>query len=240
MEVNNIINNSVNNDVSTLSSSINLKALENAKVTDANSSSFTLDIENIYKRSDFANTIKESLTQLAVNQNNLKQIDQQEKLLSQIQNSTQSIIESDNFANAEKQYQPVIEKAITEYNDLRVDYNSEFNKHQEETDSRGYFDGILGSRPLKTNEILDAVEKQRQQIAQDKEIVQNNINQIETKELKTIGKEIEKVMAEAPFKPIDFGKATSDFSATNIHSIVGSVATAQANAIPAHSQKLLA
>jgi len=240
-ELNNVFNNkTVSTDVSTLSSSVNLKALENLKVNELTSNSFTLDIENGFVRSNYANQMKDSLAQLAVEQTNMQQITKQENLLTSIQSAVVELNASEDYTATETKVQPKIAQAMDQYNQLVVNYNADFVKHQADTDSTAYFDGILGAKPLNPADIIKAVDQKRENLSMYKQSVEQNIEKIETKELKTIGDEIAKVVAESPFKPSDFGASTSDFSSTNINSLAGSVATAQANAVPLHAQKLLA
>ena len=240
-ELNNVFNNnSVNTDVSTLSSSVNLKALENAKIEELNSNSFTLDIENNFVRSNYANEMKDSLMQLATEQTTMQQITKQEDLLASIQNAVVELETSGDYTSTETKVQPKIAQAMDQYNAIAVNYNADFVQHQADTDSTAYFDGILGSKPLSPSDIIKAVDEKREDLSQYKQAVEQNIEKIETKELKTIGDEIAKVVAESPFKASDFGASTSDFSSANINSLAGSVAAAQANAVPLHAQKLLA
>lgn len=240
MEVNNAYLNNVNTDVSTLSSSVNLKALENAvKPNELDSSSFTLDIDTSLRRSDFSVQLKESLNDLAINQKNIQNVNKQEAILSSIQNAATTLQNSQNFEQDQEVIQPQIENSINEYNSISSNLVKDFAKYQQDTDSKGYFDGILGAKPLSPSDIIKAVEDQRAYLDQISTSANKEIEQIETRAQKTIGAEIEKAAARAPYEPVDFGKNTTDFTSTNINSIVGSVISAQANAIPAHSQKLL-
>ncbi|HFU76828.1 MAG TPA: hypothetical protein ENK66_11350 [Arcobacter sp.] len=241
MEITEINNSYINNstDVSTLSSSVNLKALENAKSVQLDSSSFTLDIDTSFRRSDFATTLKESLNQLAVNQSNIQQVNQQREILSSIHNAAQSLLSSENFEITQNEVQPQIESSIQTYNSISANLSKNFAEYQEDTTSRGYFDGILGAKPLSPGDIIKAIEEQQKFLDMSSNKAQENVQEITTRAKQTIGAEIEKAAARAPYEPVDFGKNTSDFTSTNINSIVGSVISAQANAIPAHSQKLL-
>jgi hypothetical protein len=237
MEINNTYLVNVN-DSSTLSSSVNIKALENAKTFQLSNSSFTLDMDISLRRSDFANQLKDSLNNLAINQQKIQYINKQEKILDTIQNDVMQLQSSTNFEVSQETIQPKIEASINEYN-TNIDYRTEFTQFQETTQSQSYFDGLLGAKPLSPSDIRKAVEEQMQYLKQINSEASQNIEKTERKALKTIGDEIEKVIARAPYEPVDFGKNTTDFTSTNINSIVGSVVSAQANAIPAHSQKLL-
>ena len=127
-----------------------------------------------------------------------------------------------------------------EYNYLSSDINKNFEKYQEETSSQNYFDGMLGAKPLNPQEIIAAVKEQQQVVREEKKFFSNEIEKIEKKAKEVINSEIEKSKQEAPFKNIDFGKNTANFTSANINTIVGSVVYSQANATPANSPKLLA
>lgn len=242
MEINNnYLNGDINStEISTLSSAVNLKALENVKTNDNSSSSFTLDIANSYKRSDFSNTLKDSLNQLSVNQQNLQEINTQRDILSSIQTDATSLIDAEDFEQVETVVQPQIESSIDQYNSIVANLEEDFSKYQENTDSKAYFDGILGAKPLRPSEILNAVADKQRLLDNMSNLIDQNTQKIESKALKTISDEIDKAAKSAPYEPIDFGKNISDFTSTNINSIVGSVVSAQANAVPANSPKLLA
>jgi len=237
MEINNNIPNTSVNDVSTLSSSINIDTLNNTqKVEQSKNNSFSLDRNISINRSDLSNTLKEFTKEISKVQVTQSQLQSQTNILNDMQTLTHSIISSENPQKAADEAQPSIEAFINMYNTNSV----QLSANQEDTDSTTYFDGKIGAKPLSTSEILEAVEKQMAFVNQQNEQSSKNLQELETRALNTIGKEIEQSAQKAPFEPIDFGKDIGNFSSANINNIVGSVATSQANAIPANSPKLLA
>lgn len=241
MEVNNnyLNNNVISDSVSTLSSSINLQALQDVSKEQLSSNSFSLEIDNITKRSNFSNTLQDTFAQLIQNQNLTKQINQQQNILDSIQNVTTQLQMSENFEAAQTTLQPQIQSSIEKYNSISANLQKDFEKYQQNTQSRNYFDGILGAKPLSPADILKAVEDQQRLLDSMQQNNTQATEQVVTRAKETIGEEVSKAVANAPFKQIDFGKNMTDFSSKTINNVVGSVVSAQANAIPAHSPKLL-
>ena len=99
---------------------------------------------------------------------------------------------------------------------------------------------MLGAKPLNPAEIIDAVSKQMEIVKNEEKYFTDNVEKVVQKSIETINIEIDKSNKEAPFKNIDFGKNTANFTSANINNVVGSVVSSQANAIPANSPKLLA
>ena len=241
MDVNtNVINTSVN-DVSTLSSAVNLKLLSGAEKVDGNQNgSFTVDSTINIQKSDLSNSLKEFVNQIGANQSNQVKLESMSTILNDIKDILNKVVASESPSVTADVYQPTIQEHMEKYNSISSDISKNFEKFQEETDSTTYFDGRLGAKPLSPSDILEAVERQMAIVNQQKEFTAKNIENIETKALNTIGEEVSKAAAEAPFEPIDFGKDIGNFSSANINNVVGSVALSQANAIPANSPKLLA
>ena len=246
MEVNNDFNNSYvnplvnSNDVSSLSGSINLKALDTAVgVSDVSDESYSLNIDSSYKRSDLASLLKDAILNISKNQQALNNLSEQSNVLNKLQEVASTLIKSETPKIITSEAQLTMEEFINKFNNLTQDFNKRFAESQDDTTSRTYFDGLIGAKPLSPSEIIDAVERQMKIINQNSETATKEIQEFKSKAIETIEKEIAESNAKAPFEPIDFGKNISDFTSANINNIVGSVATVQANAIPAHSPRLL-
>lgn len=237
MEVNNYIDSSpiIASDLSTLSNSMNVKALDGVNVIHEDSSSFSLALNTQDRRSDLSVSLKNMIQEISTSQLTLQSLNKQSTILSNIQ----EMVSNDNETLLEN-IQPSVEELLAKYNYLSTDINKNFEKYQEETNSRNYFDGMLGSKPLNPAEIIEAVQQQQEIIKAEKKFFGDNIEKVTNKALEVISLEIDKSNKEAPFKNIDFGKNMADFSSANINNVVGSVVASQANAIPANSPKLLA
>ncbi|MDX9743825.1 MAG: hypothetical protein RBT59_08420 [Arcobacteraceae bacterium] len=237
MEINNYIDNSptIGSDLSTLSSSMNIKALDSVNVVGEGSNSFSIEFNTQERRSDLSLSLRNMMEDISVSQVALQNLNEQSTILSNIQ----EMVSGDNQSLLEE-IQPSVEELLSKYNSLSTDINKNFAKYQEETDSRNYFDGMLGSKPLNPAEIIKAVEQQQEVVKAEKKFFGDNVEKVADKALEVINIEIDKSNKEAPFKNIDFGKNTADFTSANINNVVGSVVSSQANAIPANSPKLLA
>jgi hypothetical protein len=242
VEINEYINNPLLNTgelSSTLSSSINVKALEKVDLSSENSNSFLLDLNVIERRSDLSVSLKGMMENISSSQISLKNLDLQSNILTTLKEAAISTVTYENPTSLED-LQPSVEELLSKYNYLSSDINKNFEKYQEDTQSRNYFDGMLGAKPLNPAEIIKAVDKQIEIVKAEKEFFSDNFEKTSSKALETINIEIDKSNKEAPFKNIDFGKNTADFTSANINNVLGSVVSSQANAIPAHSPKLLA
>jgi hypothetical protein len=84
------------------------------------------------------------------------------------------------------------------------------------------------------------VEKQKENLkVVDKQL--NNEMQIVSKKADNIILEAKEVQKEkSPFKQIDFGKESSNFTSNNFSAVSGAIATAQPNPFQSHSVRLLA
>lgn len=242
MEINEYINNPLLNAgelPSTLSSSINVKALEKVDLSSETSNSFLLDLNAVERRSDLSLSLKSMMDNISSNQISLKNLDLQSNILTTLKEAAISTVTAENPTSLED-LQPSVEELLSKYNYLSSDINKNFQKYQEDTQSRNYFDGMLGAKPLNPAEIIDAVEKQMKIVESEKKFFNDNFEKTANKALEVINVEIDKSNKEAPFKNIDFGKNIANFTSANINNVLGSVVSSQANAIPANSPKLLA
>jgi hypothetical protein len=242
VEINEYINNPLLNAgelPSTLSSSINVKALEKVDLSSESSNSFLLDLNAVERRSDLSLSLKSMMDNISSNQISLRNLDLQSNILTTLKEAAVSTVTLENPTSLED-LQPSVEELLSKYNYLSSDINKNFQKYQEDTQSRNYFDGMLGAKPLNPAEIIDAVEKQMKIVESEKKFFNDNFEKTANKALEVINVEIDKSNKEAPFKNIDFGKNIANFTSANINNVLGSVVSSQANAIPANSPKLLA
>ncbi len=234
---NNPINTSLN-EVSNLSSSVNLHALEQTRnITNSDEGSFSINLTNNTKRSDLSTTLKNFTQEIASRQFIADNLHKQTNLLNELQTTTNKIVDAQNPQEMSDQLQPSIEANINQYNEMVA----QIDLTQEDTvPSRAYFDGKVGAKPLSPSEILQAVEKQMSLVKEQQHSNNQQLDQVKTEALKTINTQIEQTKAASPFKEIDFAQDIGNFSSANINNVLGSVAVSQANAIPANSPRLLA
>ena len=235
MDVNNISSSSLT-DVSTLSSSVNLESVSSISELNSDSKSPLIVSDTTNKRSDLATSLKDYMNQINIGQQRTIQLNNQTEILNNIQSLANTIPDTEDQTSLSEQ----ISAEISNYNSIAVPITTDISELNEDTESTSYFDGILGAKPLSTTEIMKEIEKHTTQIKQQQTYTSNELQKVEKKALDTIGKEMTKSAQQAPFEPVDYSKNISNFSSANINSVVGSVAASQANAIPAHSPKLLA
>ncbi len=236
MDINNVTNTSLT-DVSTLSSSVNLNSVSNiAELNDENSQNSSAINDTSIKRSSLSNSLKDYMNQISIAQTTTVQISNQENILNNISNLASTIPDMEDETTLSNQ----ITTEITNYNNIAIDINRNLEDSNMDTESRTYFDGKLGAKPLSAYEIMDEVQQKSEQLEAQKKYTSEESKKIETRALDTIGKEIDKSAKQAPFEPVDYGKDIGNFSSANINTVLGSVAASQANAVPANSPKLLA
>lgn len=158
-------------------------------------------------------------------------------IANEISNSVRQVIESPQKAQELDDIQPKIEKLITSFNNVSTQIRSDIDKielGQEDAKSRVYFDGILGSKPLSSEEIFKAVDAQKQRLQQVNQAINNEVSQITTQTKQDISFEIEQSQQKFEFrKPVEF-------EAQTVKEVEGSLITSQANAQPEQNIKLLA
>lgn len=239
MEINDYLNNPIQGSDSTLASSINVKALEQVNLSKESNNSFSLEFNLQERRSDLSLNLKTSMDSISSSQVSLRDLNTQSDILTNLKETVLNATSLGSQVSLDD-LQPSVEDLLAKYNYLSSNINKNFGKYQQETDSHNYFDGILGAKPLNPAELISAIDKQFEVVQSEKKFFNDNVEKVTNKSLEVINIEIDKSNKEAPFKNIDFGKNTADFTSTNINNVVGSVVSSQANAIPANSPKLLA
>ena len=237
MEINNITNNligdlSLQNSFSKPDNSINTN---NINLDSSNlSNSYLVNTDITAKRSELSNNLSPLIQSVATNQIELSKLSTQDNILSNIIKTSTEVRENPETLT------PQVEHSL---NELMAKYKNTVTNdtvaQNENSNSTAYFDGLAGAKPLKIQDMIETAQKIQVSVKEDIKIVETNIDTIKTDALNSIQNEISNNATLKPNKQIDFGKHTSDFSATNINSLVGSVIQTQANAIPAQSQRLL-
>lgn len=207
---------------------------ETSGVDDAQeSSSYSVEVDSEAKRSNLSTQLEDTISQIAHNQVTLSQLNEQSELLNTIEDLATQIVESQTPVVTADEVQPQIEEAISQYNELAKSLSERFKESQEDTNSKDYFDGILGAKPLSPADILKAVEQQREIVQEREQVVQTQTQELEQQALETIGNERQESAQNSPFEPSDFA------SSNDLSSVSGSVIASQANAQPRNSPRLL-
>ena len=237
MEINNI--NSLNN-VSNLNDNNSLNKLSNDLIvsnSDEQNNSYSINQDITPKRSNLSMVLNQFIPLITQNQTDLSNLNKQNNILDSMSNVVNNI--EGKSTNSKINHESHIKELAQNYNKVEAQIKL-VNDLNEEGDSHSYFDGAFGSSPLNVNDMLNQV-NQKQEITKNRiEIINNNIDEIKSNVNNQIENEVTKTNQSMPFKNIDFGKHTSDFSSANINNIIGSVVLSQANAIPSNSPRLLA
>jgi len=207
-----------------------------------------IDVEQIQSsnriQSEFAGNLSNNITQLSQIQNNQNTVTQQLSITSKIVQVVKQAVSSESPSQALDNIQPQVQTLINNYNDLEKDNStlSKINSIIEEKNnenSRSYFDGTLGSKPLSHSEIFAAVDKQRELLTTNKTNLSNEFEQVvkDTKDI--IQKERVIVEEKMEFKVVNFGQESAQFNNNSIANIEGSIVSSQPNASQQQSFKLL-
>jgi len=238
MELNNVANNTIQ-DLQSIKDTVNLNKVNPNEISnhlENNSKAYLLDQNIPSKRSELSNNLNQHLTSIGKSQIQISNLDKQSNILSEITKVTLEITASTSPEVTADAVQPSVAQLMTNYNNLTPKIQLD---QDPDATSTTYFDGVLGAKPLSVSDITAAVEEQMKLVKQNTQVIHKQIEEVKTKAINTIGDEIAKNEAAKPFKNIDFGKMTSDFSSASINNIMGSVALTQANAVPVQAQKLL-
>lgn len=197
-------------------------------------------------RSSFANNVMNSLTKIENIQNIQSSINLQLETANKMESSTQNILSSAQNDLALDDIQPEINSLLNKFNttskniSMQISGALETTQSTENTKSRMYFDGVVGSKPLSAEEIFDAVSQQKERLSQINEALNSEIINT-TKEVSASFKKESTVSNEYnDMKNIDFKNESSNFTAQSLKEIKGDIVPAQANAQTEENIKLLA
>lgn len=163
-----------------------------------NISQLSAKVNTNEKFSNISNDIKNSISNIKKLEMSQSLLSQQNDLVNQLQTTTSNLNETDLNSKAVK-----VNSIITQYNSNSNKIYSnlqEYYNEQKSDKSQIYFDGVLGSIPLSSQEIFEAIQKQKSAI----EVVNNEINQFKEKEIEYSKKVIQEQENENSFAKIDF------------------------------------
>jgi hypothetical protein len=239
MEINNVSNNNLVNDLSLQTnlntSSNNIQANSVEKTATSLSNSYLVNSDITPKRSELSNNLTPLISSMASEQSKLSNLNNQNNILDNIITISKDVVKDPQTLT------PEVEQSL---NELMSKYQNsstiqEIANENLNSNSTAYFDGMVGAKPLKLQDMIDTSTKLKESTNNEIKVVEQKIDTIKTQVFDNIENEKINNANLKPNKNIDFGKNTSDFSASNINNLMGSVIQTQANAIPAQSQKLL-
>ena len=221
------------NNVQNLNNAQNVNTIENKSSVVTN----IVPTHELPKNAHLSNNISSLIDNISkvdiVSKNISNQINTLDKLNTHINS-----LKNNNVSQNE--IQPQIAKLISNYNTSAQDLNTHLSyKENLDSTSHSYFDGKAGSIPID-------VELLSKTTSQNKEVLNNTLNQIKKthdvfkQDVSTaITHETNVSNEQSPFKEIDFGKESADFTKTNLTNISGSVVSVQANATQTQATRLL-
>ena len=196
-------------------------------------------------QSSFATNLMSNVTQIStamsVQSTVLKQLD----IVGEIEQSIGSVVSNPSGGQTLNDIQPKIKSLMDNFNSYSSNISTTIgtisSNSTEESRSRVYFDGILGAKPLSSEEIFAEVQVQRERLqninkAANDEVI-NNIQK--SKEMFQVQKQ-EHVFQQPQVKDVDFSLESSKFTAQTLKEFSGSISDTQANAKVDQNIKLLA
>jgi len=192
-----------------------------------------IEVNQTAKTSELAENISSNISKIANLQKAQVTISAQLEITSEIVKTTNSANDSSSIQLDDKQ--PAIKKHMDDFNTL-----SEGFKKPEISDEIGiYFDGKVGAKPLSSGEILDASAEQQERLTKFSQNIANEIDSILSQTKNTIATEQTEIETKVEFK-VNYEQASQQFDTSTLSNIQGNFLPSQANAIPFHSEKLLA
>ena len=189
------------------------------------------------QRSDLATSLGDVISDVATVSSLSSKIDIQTKAMDKMQLQISDIKAG---KTTQEQAQPDIAKNITEYNVRAEKINIEIKANSgTENESHTFFDGRFGSIPLDIEGLEQTVSVKKEELSTNKKVTTEQVEAFKYQALKILETEIVKSNESSPFKEINFGVESANFSSSKITNIIGSIVSSQANALPPHAQKFL-
>jgi len=136
--------------------------------------------------------------------------------------------------------QPTIKSLMDNFNSNsnKIDFN-QLVLDQDSADSTAFFDGILGSKPLSPSDIMEATQSKMMLLESMKTTTNTSSDEAINEVKSTIVQERQTSQENSPFKEINFGKESADFTSNNVNNTVGSIVTSHASPSTSHTIRLL-
>ncbi len=213
----------VRNDTKIQSDSSNLK------------SNLVVDVTNDVQ-SKFSNKLTNTIDRVSSLQNLQSTVNTQINVVNEINSNIQSATSIELLDKV----QPTVKNLMDNFNSNMegLDLNQILFDH-ESVDSHTYFDGTLGSKPLSPSKIMEATENSMRLLESLKSNLDTSHDVMVNEIKNNISQEREVSQQSSPFKDVNFGKESSDFTSSSINNTVGSIATIQTNPSTSHTIRLL-
>ncbi len=194
-------------------------------------------------KSSFANNLMNNIKQISTGMNIQSAISKQLEITNKIEQSITSVI-----SNSKKNLndiQPEIKNLMDGFNNYSSKISTSISaisgNSTDNEKSRIYFDGILGAKPLSSEEILAEVESQRERLQNINKAANDEVlNNIQKSHNMFSAQKQELIDKEPQVQKFDFNIESNNFDAKTLQNIQGSITDTQANAQVDQSVKLLA
>ena len=187
-------------------------------------------------QSAFSDKLTSTINRVSDLQNMQSTINNQINIVNEINLSIQNSSSTEQLDTV----QPTIKSLMDNFNSNsnQIDFN-QLVLDQDSLDSTAFFDGILGSKPLSPSDIMEATQNKMMLLNSMKSTTNTSFYEAINEVKSTIVQEKQTSQENSPFKEINFGKESADFTSNNVNNTVGSIATSQANPSTSHTIRLL-
>ena len=187
-------------------------------------------------QSAFSDKLTSTINRVSDLQNMQSNINNQINIVNEINLSIQNSSSTEQLDTV----QPTIKSLMDNFNSNsnQIDFN-QLVLDQDSLDSTAFFDGILGSKPLSPSDIMEATQNKMMLLDSMKTTTNTSFDEAINEVKSTIVQEKQTSQENSPFKEINFGKESADFTSNNVNNTVGSIATSQANPSTSHTIRLL-
>ncbi len=190
----------------------------------------------------FSDNLRNNISKISNMQNLQSTISKQIDIVNEIESSINSM--SNQPSEKLDTIQPQIKNLMDNFNAYSKNTSASLagvdTTISDDAQSRIYFDGIVGAKPLSNEEIYAAITEQKERLQQSNKVINEQI-------LNTINQSKEMIVQEQKVAPsiektkvFNFESESSNFNAQTLKNAKGSMFDVQANAEPTQSIKLLA
>ena len=202
-----------------------------------------VELQNQSQSSSFANSLINNVKQISGLLSVTSVVSKQLDITNEIEQSISSVI-SNSTNQTLNDIQPKVKSLMDNFNNLSSSISTlegvisiDSNKDEE---SRVYFDGILGAKPLSSEEIFAEVASQRERLQNINKVTNDEVlNNIKQSKKLFITQKQELETQQPKIKEFDFAMESISFEPQVIQKLQGSVVDTQANAKTEQNIKLL-
>jgi len=202
-----------------------------------------VELQNQSQSSSFANSLINNVKQISGLLSVTSVVSKQLDITNEIEQSISSVI-SNSTNQTLNDIQPKVKSLMDNFNNLSSSISTlegvisiDSNKDEK---SRVYFDGILGAKPLSSEEIFAEVTSQRERLQNINKVTNDEVlNNIKQSKKLFITQKQELETQQPKIKEFDFAMESISFEPQVIQKLQGSVVDTQANAKTEQNIKLL-